>query len=289
MSYILEALKKSEQERERGNIPDLQSIHTPVEQEASRSHLWIYIILVSIILAGVITTVWRTFIPLDTFMVQQVPAERVPSDINPSTPAIVARDDEREMPSSNAAVKKTVKSAPEKKSSPAVGSATQAPVTVTGNTSQVPDTRPSETRTSSNVVFLEKEIPADQMYSTSPLESTKPDVKQDSGATIGTDDKPAASNALAETHQSRMKDADIPNLANLPASIRKGMPDITFSGHVYNSVPQRRSVIINDKFMREGEYVTPDIKLVEITDRGAIFRYNDTLFRLSALQDWSSR
>lgn len=45
MSYILDALKKSEQERKQGEVPDLTSVHMPQETE-SRSYTWLYMLVI---------------------------------------------------------------------------------------------------------------------------------------------------------------------------------------------------------------------------------------------------
>ena len=49
MSYILEALKKSEQERKRGDVPDLQTVHLPIFAQ-SQSHKWPYVVIVFLLL-----------------------------------------------------------------------------------------------------------------------------------------------------------------------------------------------------------------------------------------------
>ncbi len=49
MSYILEALKKSEQERRRGDVPDLQTVHLPVFAQR-QSHTWLYVVIVFLLL-----------------------------------------------------------------------------------------------------------------------------------------------------------------------------------------------------------------------------------------------
>lgn len=49
MSYILEALKKSEQERRRGDVPDLQTVHLPVFAQR-QSHTWPYVVIVFLLL-----------------------------------------------------------------------------------------------------------------------------------------------------------------------------------------------------------------------------------------------
>ena len=59
MSYILEALKKSEQERERGNVPDIKSIHSSesdAPKEEKRSW-WPYLLALVLLVNGVIFAV----------------------------------------------------------------------------------------------------------------------------------------------------------------------------------------------------------------------------------------
>ena len=297
MSYILEALKKSEQERERGNVPDLQSIHQAPLPDAGRSHAVWYIILVSIILAGGITMAWRTYMPQQAELIQVVPAPTADTPATPSIAPPVVANTGRQVQPPPVTAKPDSSSALEK----------TAPVKST-TTAGAASISASASKPSSNVVFLDQEIPADQMYSRNPLDMPDNQAEGDNSsaelqqstssgdALIAKSSSQQATRQRSSTstdtglsaQQGGQKD-DIPNLANLPSSMQKGIPDISFSGHVYNSVPQRRSVIINDKFLREGEYVTQDIKLMEITDRGAIFRYQDTLFRLGALQDWSRR
>ena len=57
MSYILEALKKSDQTRKQGNIPDLQTIHVPLTVEVQQSR-WPYIIIVVLLMGLVFLLGW---------------------------------------------------------------------------------------------------------------------------------------------------------------------------------------------------------------------------------------
>ena len=78
-------------------------------------------------------------------------------------------------------------------------------------------------------------------------------------------------------------------ISELPDNVRKGIPNIEFAGHVYSSVVERRSVMINGRKMREGDAVSADLFLHAITPEGAEFDYKGYRFKLNALQDWSSR
>mgnify|MGYP000176654963 CR=1 FL=1 len=57
MSYILEALKKSDQTRKQGNIPDLQTIHVPLTVETQQSR-WPYIVIVFLLMGLVFLLGW---------------------------------------------------------------------------------------------------------------------------------------------------------------------------------------------------------------------------------------
>ncbi|MCW9013043.1 MAG: general secretion pathway protein GspB [Gammaproteobacteria bacterium] len=57
MSYILDALKKSEQERKQGKVPDIQTIHIPVAVEQNTSP-WLYVIIVFLLLSLAFVIGW---------------------------------------------------------------------------------------------------------------------------------------------------------------------------------------------------------------------------------------
>lgn len=58
MSYILEALNKSEQERRGSQTPDLSTVHRPPPGQTARSTPWLVIVLVFALLNGMALTYW---------------------------------------------------------------------------------------------------------------------------------------------------------------------------------------------------------------------------------------
>ncbi|MBI5739653.1 MAG: general secretion pathway protein GspB [Nitrospirae bacterium] len=58
MSFILDALKKLEQKRQRGAVPDLMTVHMPESQKPQKRPLWPYLVLVALILNAGILTAW---------------------------------------------------------------------------------------------------------------------------------------------------------------------------------------------------------------------------------------
>ena len=78
------------------------------------------------------------------------------------------------------------------------------------------------------------------------------------------------------------------DIDELPATIRQQIPDLVFSGHIYSSAVAQRSLVINNHFMEEGDTVSHDLILVEITRNGAIFDFRDYRFSTSVLSGWST-
>lgn len=54
---------------------------------------------------------------------------------------------------------------------------------------------------------------------------------------------------------------------------------MTISVHAYSGNPGKRLVGINNRILREGEYVVPGLKLEQITPDGMIFSYKGYSFR----------
>jgi general secretion pathway protein B len=75
-------------------------------------------------------------------------------------------------------------------------------------------------------------------------------------------------------------------LWQLPAALRAGVPPLNFSLHVYSTRRDQRSIIINNRMMREGEYVNPQLALSAITPDGVVMKYRNEYFRVSILDNW---
>jgi general secretion pathway protein B len=69
------------------------------------------------------------------------------------------------------------------------------------------------------------------------------------------------------------------SMAELPLSVQQELPAMTISVHAYSGNPGNRLVGINNRMLREGEYVVPGLKLEQITPDGMIFAYKGYSFR----------
>ena len=77
----------------------------------------------------------------------------------------------------------------------------------------------------------------------------------------------------------------IPDMAELPPSLRKNMPRLELTGHLYSlGHPNARKVILNGVALKEGQYLDDDLLVSEITPDGVILDFHGRLFRIGAAQ-----
>jgi len=260
MSYILDALKKSDQERKQGDVPNLQTIHIPVNTEP-KAPLGLYGFIVFLLLAL-------------AFVIGLVIANKAP----PGIVAVPDSSDESLNRSETQPVKQPTKqilnhsvpaSVPEPVSGPVKKAAIAKPLINQNakiNESHKVKVKPDKTADDFN---QQKRPQADQTNQSEQM------VRQENEGD---------SNEIKKG-LSNLK--DIPYLHELPDYLQQSVPQMSFAGHVYSSDGQNRSVIINDVFMSEGDSVLPGIDVIEITPAGVVFSLHDDYFRVDILQDWS--
>ena len=206
MSLILDALKKSEQERQREKAPGLQSIHQPVARRPSKTHRWLWLLGAAILVINIAALVfWRLQQPV------VVDTELPTSSVAP--PSNIAKPHPAPPPQ--------VENAPAMSEGPSAEFAQISPTT----------NQPAQVPTNS---------------------SAQP----------------------------------IHEVGELPDEVRNNLPAMTFSFHVYSTNPQQRTIIINNRRMREGEEISAGVQLQEITEDGVILGYQQYRVHISVLSGW---
>lgn len=66
----------------------------------------------------------------------------------------------------------------------------------------------------------------------------------------------------------------------LPPQIRNGIPELSFAGHAYGDNAGKRLIIINNRIVREGAMISNGLYLEQITRDGVIMRYKALVFRM---------
>ncbi len=232
MSYILDALRKSEQERQRGKVPDIHGAVSETSQPAKKINIWpIVTVVVIAVNLGVVGYFWSN----------------MNSGASPNQP-----------PSNTAAVSASTPS-----STPEPAPAAVPPAQTTANSQPLPTP-------------ASKPAPKPQPSSTP--EYVPPNRMESQTAT--------AANTVDDS-QPPPNVGYLPQLEELPAYERDGIPDMTFSSHMYSSIPRFRSIIINGKRLKEGQYFNGELQVREITEGGVIMSRGNTLFEVDVLGRWA--
>lgn len=250
MSYILDALKKSEQERQRGEIPDLLSVQDAMTKRPEKRLLWPYVLVAVLLLNAGILGWW--LIPLQH---KKPPIVASPNNTRIGESKIsvppVPRQTEIVSPDTKTAESRlTPKSEPLMQQHYQRANAKDAltGTTTTNATSKV-DTR------------MQRE------GSESLTEQSQMDTHRAATMDTGSESAPPPENKVYQ-------------LSDLPPSIREKLPAFTISTSLYSDDPSARLVKINGTTLREGNYLSAGLKLEEITPDGVIFNFQNYRFHV---------
>jgi general secretion pathway protein B len=254
MSYILDALRKSEQERQRGKVPDLNSYKDDNVAEASRRNIWPWVTAAVVVInLTIVAIIWAPARgPQSTPVVQTSPVLMAPAPA-PVAAAPTVQAPAQQVPPTPVAAAPVHTPAPYAQAAPPAPQPMQAPAP----------------------------LPQTVMVDTRPPVQAAPTVVSPQTPDLSTEPE----EPLYPAHSPNI--AYMPQLEELPADERAGIPDMTFSSHMYSSMPRFRSIIINGKRLKEGEYFTEDLQVREITDKGVIMSKGSVLFAVDVLGRWA--
>ena len=260
MSYILDALKKAESERERGAVPGLNSTQanqTTYIQYGSDQRPWWLVALVLGLLLALVAAVWlwrQAGVGPATAPATPIVAPAVPS----ATPAIPIA----------APASPTVASVPVSNPAP-----TPAPVV-----SKVDKIVPLEAA-ASTVAHVQAKV--------TPPSTGQPPAAAKAPVASAAAPVPAAVAPVAPVSKPapvstpiRSALGGVPMLSELPEPMRRQIPALNISGAVYSDAPPEWTLIINDQLMGKGSLVAPDVRLEEITGSSAVFNFRGQRFRI---------
>jgi general secretion pathway protein B len=259
MSYILDALRKSEQERRRGELPDPRDFsQAPASNVRQQRWLWpalgVGLLLVNAIGVVVYLAPWQP--PVSTSTQVQRPVAVVPN-ITPVPKPVPEPRSVRATPAPRQQVRPTATALPTARMLP---TATMLPTAAA-----VPTKAPLSTAQSAPAVNPAP-TPATQDYRNA---------------------QPNTSTVTAATNSARRNAGrSVPQLDELPANLRSQLPELSFSSHMYSSTARYRSIIINGRRLKEGQLLSADLAVHEITETGVIMQFNDTRFEVDVLSQW---
>ncbi|MBE0474400.1 general secretion pathway protein GspB [Rhodoferax sp.] len=240
MSYILDALKRADTERERGAAPGLHTRHQMpagnADTPGERRLVWMAAA------AGLTLLVLAT-----TFWLWRTPYAPPAAALTPTASAV-------QTPAAPATV---IPSKPRAAITPL------APVPIVVTEAPVAKAKPAEKANPKTVtVTAPPVVPAVPTTPTRAVAVTSPAAPAGTAASAST----AAQAATL--------------LSELPAELRNQIPKITITGSVYSDSPAQRLLLVNNLVLSQGGQVTPDLKLEEIQPRSSVFSYKGSRFRV---------
>jgi len=250
MSYILEALKKSDQQRQQGAMPTLTSVQLPVEESSERTFPWLAALAAMVFIAGVLIgwlQPWRSEPPA---------APVLPVAKRPPVQVVAANLPGAASAPLNAPVE------------PGTG--------LIRNQGQIqpPQPAPAASRPSAPAPAVQAALPR-------PTPIVAPLVKNDSptaavripAAALRQPEPAAPAKPAVVAEQNVMAKED------LPPAILQELPAMAVSLHAYSAKPGNRLVSINNQLLQEGDELVPGLTLEKITPKDMIFTYKGFRFR----------
>lgn len=246
MSLILEALRRSEAQRQLGRTPDVLTpmpvLRTP--HGASNRHWWIVLLVVAVLIASWMG--WRRLKSSNEIdhppMLQSSQPVATPVKSNPGTDAVPVVD-------------------PPSSSPVTVSPQTSAPAAQTPPNSQRPIPQPSAPAAAAIIGTAPITKPAltAAQVNASALPPTIASLPNQAAASPPTTDAPTAPAA----------EALLP-VNDLPTGERAALPALKVSMHVYAETPADRFMIIDGTRVGEGERIAAHIVLVKIRKDGGV-------------------
>lgn len=289
MSYILDALRKSEQQRTRGAAPSLLVVPVADAPPRRPMTLWYGLLATALLAAGIaIGTLrpWQTEAPAQPTVAARPQAGASPAATQsppapiPTSPAptleAAARDDARTVvavaPTTPVALTPAPTAPP--KPAPALASGDAARVEATAAKSAPSDAGKPRVAVVTNDAAGKAQVaptPVPAVHSESPTATPPKAAPAVPAATEGP--APAAAKP-AEPAAARPP----MTFAELPLAVQQDVPRITVQFHLYSGNPKDRLAGINDRMLREGDAIQPGLVLEQITPDGMILSFKGYRF-----------
>ena len=258
MSFILEALKKSEQQRQQQNPPSKKVHKRILSLQASPSGRRLFPWLVFGLLSLIVFSGWWYYTQTDAS--QTSPSEEIQSTNSAHTQKVATPPTATNIPTPEILQPEIAKTAPQTESA-----APQPAITV--EPAPVPRSLGSPTTTQSAPLSGRIFSTADRKIQTieAPVETV----------VIAQPEPQEISNESFNPDSTRL-----PLYSDLSNELRNRIAPVNMSMHFYNKDPNRSLVRINDRLLREGDWVSRELELVEITPAGVILGFKGKIFEL---------
>jgi general secretion pathway protein B len=279
MSFILEAIAKSEQERQQQEMPDARVLSLPAVHVQRRRRFLPLLVVIALLLNAIVIAIWMQSdrplpdqtAPVKSENMEPAIGQAAVSDIakpaNPTSPDETTAD--AGIPAGSAQTGKPVK-VNESLAGPQPATPTNTGETATGLVGE-PETVQPEPVAMKNDAGTAAWIRSD------------PDTLSNETQAVPKVD-PQGIQASPE------KPRRVFSLSELPSDVRKDLPSVTFSGHLYSEKPGVGVVFVDGgRPIKEGRQIDDELILHKITPTGVIVEFRGYLVEVGILQNWSLR
>jgi general secretion pathway protein B len=267
MSYILDALKRSQEERELGSVPTLSSLSA--QQEPPRrghnvpwvlSALLLAVVAVAVSLYALLRGEGGGELP-PALPVATAPAVQPPPTVLPTPPAPVQTS-----------------APPAARKPPAKAPAPPQPVVRQPSAAAQPRVRSVVRPLAQGLETVAPPVPADlqeevDAFRQRVMGEQEPATTETAEESAQHEDAAAASPAAAQSPAEQEREAAIPRFRALPSGVQSQIPPHRISVHVYVAEPARRFVILDSQRMAEGDRNDSGLRLEEIRPDGVVLSY----------------
>ena len=263
MSYILDALRKSDQQRQRGAAPTLQMAQTAALAPKRPAYLS-YGLFAAVLLGAGMAIGWLR------------PWQAEPA---PQVAKVVAASPSEAGASQSAPARAEIASAPAPQTQTAAA---------TAHAASAPAPQPAPTTAAAPApvslparaaVAAPAKLPAPAAAKPRPPAGAKAETSSSSQQTAAPASKVAPAPESPPAAADSAPAQNVILLADLPLELQQELPQLTITVHAYSARPADRMVSINNRMLREGDYVVPGLKLEQITPEGMVFGYKGYSFR----------
>lgn len=259
MSYILDALKRAESERSRGQIPGLhaQPMARVALDREERAPIWKTLVF-AVITALVLGALAWWWLSSDGPAPAALPPQTAPLAASPSTPAAPANPPAQVnaptpvVAAAEPVVSAASKPAPRRNPPPAIKSAATA-----GNAA------------------------APARMASVPAPAPAPAPRSQTAADPSAAARSTAAPAAAASASGWTPEPRVLAMSELPADVISSLPTLVVSGASYSDQPASRMVIINGALYHEGDRLTPELTLQRIALRSAVLSFRGYRFSIN--------
>ncbi len=281
MSYILDALKKSEKQRQRGTVPGVLTVQDVAVPEPGRRLLWPYVLFGTVLLGAGVLAWWSLYLHSVTpARVEQAGIQKQYDRAKTSAPQVALNKEERLPINNPAASNPPGRNAGASRPDAADG---KSAVRSRGPMDSLPNRASKSAREAAHTAIMNEKTDTQNKGGSEKTSPAEPLVRHNSPAPA-----PGQADASQSAPAPKPVEAVIPppenriyNLTELPPVVSQGLPQFAISTHIYSVDPASRLTRINGQTLREGQDLAAGLKLIEITSDGVIMRYKDYRFRIS--------